>query len=43
MPADLKQIVMNVTIDYFKTKNEMDEWPGGRRSKIPTTAYENKN
>jgi hypothetical protein len=43
LPNDMKQIVMNITIDYFKTRNEMDEWPGGRRSKIPTSTYENKN
>lgn len=36
LPTDLKQVVMNVTIDYFKTRNENEEWPGGRRSKIPT-------
>ena len=38
LPIDLKQVVMSITIDYFKTKNEIEEWPGGKRSKIPETA-----
>ena len=43
LPIDIKQVVMSVTIDYFKTKNEMEEWPGGKRSKLPSMTYENKN
>jgi hypothetical protein len=49
LPIDLKQVVMAVTIDYFNSRNEKEEWPGGRRSKIPTVPetaaikYENKN
>lgn len=49
LPTDIKQVVMSVAIDYFKTRNENEEWPGGRRSKIPTTSestlakYESKN
>jgi hypothetical protein len=35
LPVDMNQVVMNVAIDYFKTKNEIEEWPGGKRSKIP--------
>ena len=49
LPINLQQVVMNVAIDYFNTKNQREEWPGGRRSKIPSgpenadIKYENKN
>jgi hypothetical protein len=35
LPVDMNQVVMNIAIDFFKTKNEIEEWPGGKRSKIP--------
>lgn len=44
LPADVKQIVMDIAVEYFRSRNEREEWPGGRRSKIPTAPeYENKN
>jgi hypothetical protein len=44
LPIDVKQFVMRVAIEYFRTKREIEDWPGGRRSKLPvTTKYENKN
>lgn len=43
LPADMKQIVMGVALDYFKTRNEIEEWPGGRRSKIPNNAESSAN
>jgi hypothetical protein len=43
LPINPNEVVVGVALDYFKTKNELEEWPGGRRSKIPTANYENKN
>jgi hypothetical protein len=36
LPVEMKQVVMSIALDYFNTKNDVEEWPGGRRSKIPT-------
>jgi hypothetical protein len=35
LPASFKQIAMTLALDYFKEKNKTDEWPGGRRAKLP--------
>lgn len=36
LPANFKQVAMIVAVDYFRDRNKQDEWPGGRRAKLPT-------
>jgi hypothetical protein len=36
LPQNLKQVAMTVAVDYFKDRNTMAEWPGGRRAKLPS-------
>jgi len=35
LPQNLKQVVMTIAVDYFRDRNNLVEWPGGRRSKLP--------
>ena len=36
LPADMKNVAMKIAVDYFKEKNNRDEWPGGKRAKLPS-------
>lgn len=35
LPADFKHIAMMIAVDYFRDRNKRDEWPGGKRAKLP--------
>ena len=35
LPQNLKQVAMTIAVDYFRDRNNLVEWPGGRRSKLP--------
>lgn len=35
LPINIKQFVVKVSGEYFKNKHELEEWPGGRKSKLP--------
>lgn len=41
LPQNLKQIAMTVAVDYFRDRNAVAEWPGGRRAKLPSMTKEN--
>jgi hypothetical protein len=43
LPLDLRQVVSSIVVEYFRTKHEMHDWPGGKRSKLPAVKYESKN
>jgi len=36
LPLNLKQIAMSVAVDFFRDRNIQAEWPGGKRSKLPS-------
>ncbi|MFA6238803.1 MAG: hypothetical protein WC635_15815 [Bacteriovorax sp.] len=36
LPQNLKQIAMTVAVDFFRDRNALAEWPGGRRAKLPS-------
>ncbi len=36
LPQNLKQVAMTIAVDFFSDKNTTIEWPGGRRSKLPS-------
>lgn len=36
LPQNLKQVAMAVALDYFRDRNALVEWPGGRRAKLPS-------
>jgi len=36
LPVNLKQVAMAIAVDFFRDKNTTIDWPGGRRSKLPT-------
>lgn len=40
LPQNLKQVAMAVAVDYFRDRNAVAEWPGGRRSKLPFMSSE---
>ncbi len=40
LPQNLKQIAMTVAVDYFRDRNAVAEWPGGRRAKLPSMTNE---
>ncbi|MDO9182174.1 MAG: hypothetical protein Q7U04_07185 [Bacteriovorax sp.] len=40
LPQNLKQIAMSVAVDYYRDRNLQVEWPGGRRSKLPSMEKE---
>lgn len=40
LPQNLKQVAMSIAVDYFRDKNAVAEWPGGRRSKLPSMTNE---
>ncbi len=35
LPANLSHIATTLALDYYKEKNNRNEWPGGRRAKLP--------
>jgi hypothetical protein len=41
LPADFKEIAMNIAVDYFQVRNKRDEWPGGKRAKLPSITSSN--
>lgn len=41
LPANIKQVAMTVAVDYFKERNKKDEWPGGKRAKLPNMNTQN--
>jgi hypothetical protein len=41
LPANIKQVAMNIAVDYFKDRNKQEEWPGGKRAKLPSMNTEN--
>ncbi|MBP9682057.1 MAG: hypothetical protein KBD76_11680 [Bacteriovorax sp.] len=40
LPQNLKQVAMEVAVDYFNEKNTLKEWPGGKRAKLPSMTNE---
>ncbi len=40
LPQNLKQVAMSVAVDYFRDRNALAEWPGGRRAKLPSMSNE---
>lgn len=40
LPQNLKQVAMTVAVDFFRDRNTMAEWPGGKRSKLPSMTNE---
>lgn len=40
LPQNLKQIAMTVAVDYFRDRNILAQWPGGRRAKLPSMTNE---
>lgn len=40
LPQNIKQVAMSVAVDFFRDRNEQAEWPGGRRSKLPSMTNE---
>ncbi len=40
LPLNLKQIAMSIAVDYFRDKNKDVEWPGGKKSKLPSMEVE---
>lgn len=38
LPQNLKQVAMTMAIEYFRDRNTMAQWPGGRRAKLPSMA-----
>ncbi|MBY0413127.1 MAG: hypothetical protein K2Q18_03130, partial [Bdellovibrionales bacterium] len=43
LPLNIKQIAMTVGVEFFKDRNSTPavEWPGGRRSKLPSMTNSN--
>ena len=43
LPLNLKQVAMTVAVEFFKDRNNTPavEWPGGRRSKLPSMTNSN--
>lgn len=43
LPLNLKQVAMTVAVEFFKDRNNTPavEWPGGRRSKLPSMLNSN--
>ena len=37
LPMTIKQIAMSIALNYFRDRNMQEEWPGGKRSKLPVT------
>ena len=42
LPLMLKSIAMSIALNYFRDRNLQEEWPGGKRSKLPSTLNELK-
>ncbi len=40
LPLSPKQIAMTVAVEFYKERNLTQEWPGGRRSKLPSMTNE---
>lgn len=40
LPQNLKQVAMTIAVDFFRDRNTMAEWPGGRRAKLPSMTNE---
>lgn len=40
LPQNLKQVAMTIAVDYFRDRNTMAEWPGGKRSRLPSMEKE---
>lgn len=40
LPQNLKQVAMTVAVDYFRDRNAVAEWPGGKRAKLPSMTNE---
>ena len=40
LPQNLKQVAMTVAVDFFRDRNTQQEWPGGRRAKLPSMTNE---
>ncbi len=36
LPQNLKQVAMTIAVDFFRDRNMMAEWPGGKRAKLPS-------
>ena len=43
LPLNIKQIAMTVAVEFFRDRNNTPvvEWPGGRRSKLPSMTNSN--
>jgi hypothetical protein len=40
LPLSAKQIAMTVAVEFYKDRNLTQDWPGGRRSKLPSMTNE---
>ena len=40
LPLNLKQLAMSIAVDYFRDRNRQVEWPGGKKSKLPSMNIE---
>jgi hypothetical protein len=40
LPQNLKQVAMTVAVDYFRDRNTLEQWPGGKRAKLPSMENE---
>jgi hypothetical protein len=40
LPLNLKHVAIAVAVDYFRDRNLIAEWPGGKRSKLPSMVNE---
>lgn len=36
LPANLKNVASKIALDYFNDRNKNEEWPGGKRAKLPS-------
>lgn len=36
LPLNVKQVAMTIAVDFFKERNMKEEWPGGKRAKLPS-------
>ena len=43
LPLNVKQVAMTIAVEFYKDRNKtpLAEWPGGRRSKLPSMTNSN--
>lgn len=40
LPQNVKQIAMTIAVDFFRERNAKEDWPGGKRAKLPSMQNE---